>query len=137
MNCTECGYNLDGIPSTPYCPECGAGRNSPAIIEAKQKRDSLAEFGLWGSVALGVAATLSAFVWSPATWIILTAGFFANIVLAFMIERAGRLAREHTGAIFGFVRAAGVCIFRIAAMWFTCFFLFQVIYVAWDYFQSR
>ncbi|MBX3381138.1 MAG: hypothetical protein KF805_13675 [Phycisphaeraceae bacterium] len=136
MNCIECGYNLDGIPSTPYCPECGAGRNAAAILEARQKRDSLAEFALWGSVALGVVATFSAFHSPLAPWLILFSGVAANLVLAVLIERTGRIAREHSSAIFRFVRSAGVCLFRIAAMWFVCGMTGALFQIAWEFFHS-
>ncbi|MBX3388998.1 MAG: hypothetical protein KF691_06035 [Phycisphaeraceae bacterium] len=136
MNCTECGYNLDGVPSTPYCPECGAGRNAAAILEAKQRRDSLAELALWGSAALGIVATFSAFILPFAPWLVLFAGILANLVLAVLIERAGKLAREHSSAIFRFVRSAGVCVFRIAAMWFICGMSGAILRIAWDFFHS-
>lgn len=137
MLCPACGHNLAGIPSTSPCPECGTPRDSAALAQARAKRDSLAERALWGSVALGLLATLAAVFWPLAMWLILAAGFFANIVLSFMIERAARLAREPGAAIFRFVRATGACILRIAAMWFACVISLQIFYFAWDFFQSR
>lgn len=136
MNCTECGYNLDGIQS-PACPECGAGRDAAAIARARADRDSLAEFALWGSVALGPIAILSAFISPALIWPILISGTLANFFLAVLIHRAGRATREHATPLMRTVRSTGLCFFRIAAMWFACFASAEIIYLIWNMFRAE
>jgi len=133
--CTECGHNLAGIPRAALCPECGAAYDSTAILEAKTKRDSLAEFALWASLVLGALAAFSTLLSPLALRVILIAGIGANIVMAFFIERAGRLARE-PGSLH-VVRSVGLFALRITAMWFACGISRGVVQMVLSFFESN